>query len=491
MRPVSTAAQMRALDGAVIDGLGLPGIALMELASRGVAVVVDGLVERGERVLVLCGPGNNGGDGWAVARCLHGWGHRVTVWAQSEPKGGDAAVMASAARSAGVPVVGAVDQRPQLVVDGLFGTGLTGAVSGVAAEVLKQLQGVPSVAVDVPSGLNADTGEGMGPVLAAAHTVTFGRPKLGMYLRDGPSVCGEIHVVDIGLEAGSPDDQHVAAWLTEEVDLVRPERARNAHKRRAGDLLVVAGSTAMAGAAVLACEGALAAGVGLVRLVAPRGSFPRLARLPPEVMVQDGGPGDVLGALPAAEELAQYSAVVAGPGLGGGAPLPSPVLSALATWWQRAPVPLLFDADALVATSSGVAGCGAPRVLTPHEGEAARLLGCTPTEVALDRVGAVQRLSARGTALLKGPNTLIADGQALHINPTGHPVLATGGSGDVLAGFVGGLMARGLSGRDAASNGAWRHGCAGESLAAQRLEGWSASDLPNALRVGWATSPGR
>jgi len=482
---------MRALDAAVIEGLGLPGIALMELASRGVAVVVDDLVDRGEPVLVLCGPGNNGGDGWAIARWLHGWGHRVSVWALADPARGDAAVMASVARNAGVRVVDAVTERPRLVVDGLFGTGLTRAVSGAAAGLLEQLRGVPSVAVDVPSGLNADTGEGMGPVLTAAHTVTFGRPKLGMFLRDGPEVCGEVHVVDIGLAAGDPDEQHVAAWLTEEADLVRPARTRDAYKGRVGDLLVVAGSTAMAGAAVLACEGALASGVGLVRLLVPRGSLPRLARLPPEVMVQDGGPGDVLGALPTAEELVRYSAVVAGPGLGGGAPLPAAVLSTLATWWQRAPVPLLFDADALVATSLGSPPGAPPRILTPHEGEAARLLGCTAPEVAANRVAAGRRLAERGTALLKGPHTLIADGEALHINPTGHPVLATGGSGDVLAGFVGGLLARGLSGRDAARDGAWRHGLAGESLAARRQEGWSASDLPAALREGWATSPGR
>ncbi len=488
MRPVSTAAQMRALDAAVIEGLGLPGIALMELASRGVADVVRALQPTGT-VLVLCGPGNNGGDGWAVARWLHGWGLAVQVLPLGEPTTGDAGAMARVARAAGVAVVD--DPRePALVVDALFGTGLTRAVSGRAADLLRSLQGVPTVAVDIPSGLHADTGERLGPALRADHTVTFGRPKLGMFLRDGPALCGRVHVVDIGLCAATADGERVAAWLVEEGDARVPDRPVGAHKRAVGDLLVVAGSAAMAGAAVLACEGALAAGIGLIRLLAPRGAWPRLARLPAEVMVQDGGPGDVVSEMPLASELDRYSAVVVGPGLGGGQPLAPELRDRLARWWVDAPVPLLFDADALVATGALPAERRARRLLTPHEGEAARLLGLGAGAVAADRIGAVDALKVRGTTLLKGPNTLVADDLALSINPTGHPVLATGGSGDVLAGFVGALMARGLSAGDAARTGAWRHGRAGEQLAACRPEGWSAGDLPAALRQGWATSVG-
>ncbi len=235
MRPVSTAAQMRALDAAVIEGLGLPGIALMELASRGVADVVRALQPTGT-VLVLCGPGNNGGDGWAVARWLHGWGLAVQVLPLGEPTTGDAGAMARVARAAGVAVVD--DPRePALVVDALFGTGLTRAVSGRAADLLRSLQGVPTVAVDIPSGLHADTGERLGPALRADHTVTFGRPKLGMFLRDGPALCGRVHVVDIGLCAATADGERVAAWLVEEGDARVPDRPVGAHKRAVGDLL--------------------------------------------------------------------------------------------------------------------------------------------------------------------------------------------------------------------------------------------------------------
>jgi len=478
VRPVSTAAQMRALDGAVIDGLGLPGVALMELASRGVAEFVREVVPRDARILVTCGPGNNGGDGWAVARWLHGWGRDVAVWSLGEPTTGDAAIMADVARAAGVAVVDAPG-RPDWVIDALFGTGLTRPVEGRAAEVLRQLWGVPTVAVDVPSGLQSDTGELLGASVQARHTVTFGREKVGMYLLNGPRACGEVHTVDIGLSAGTPDEELAEAWVMEASDLVAPRRPWNTHKRRMGDLLVVAGSAAMAGAAVLACEGALAAGVGLLRLVAPRGALPRLGRLPPEVMVVDGGPGDVLSALPDVGELERTDGIVAGPGLGGGQPLPPAVSATLRRWWQEASVPVLFDADALVATGPVGPELADRRVLTPHEGEATRLLGA---DASLDRLGAVRRLGERGTALLKGPHTLVADRGRVTINPTGHPVLATGGSGDVMAGFIGGLMARGLSGPDAARAGAWHHGAAGERLAAQREEGWSASDLPGALR---------
>ncbi|MEQ1504105.1 MAG: NAD(P)H-hydrate epimerase, partial [Myxococcota bacterium] len=290
MRFASTAAQMRALDRAVIEGLGLPGIALMELAAGGVARVIrDHHGDDAARgTAVVCGPGNNGGDGWAVARWLHGWGLPVWVWAVGAPSDGtDAAIERTVARAAGVPERVGVDGAG-LVVDAVFGTGLVRAVTDPYAAALTAIAacGAPIVAVDLPSGLETDTGAVLGVCPAATRTVTFGRPKLAMVLGDGPDRCGEVHVVDIGLDAGTPAGDRAAAELPDAADLhpLRPIRRPGDHKGTHGHLLVVAGSAAMCGAAILACRGALAAGVGLVTLAATGPMRARLAGLPPEVM---------------------------------------------------------------------------------------------------------------------------------------------------------------------------------------------------------------
>jgi hydroxyethylthiazole kinase-like uncharacterized protein yjeF len=236
---------------------------------------------------------------------------------------------------------------------------------------------------------------------------------------------------------------------------------------------VVAGSSPQAGAAVLACAGALAGGAGLVTLAAPRGAWPRLAALAPEVMVVPAGEGDVAdaGALPA---VAGFDAVVMGPGLGGGSPLPASLAAWLAAAW-RAPVPSVADADAIAALDGPGLG-----VLTPHAGEAARRLGWTSAAVEADRWAAVRALArGYGVTLLKGPGTLVDDGEGVTVNPTGGPSLATGGSGDVLAGLVGALLARGLSPVMAARAAAWVHGAAGDGLAGR--EGVTASQLAAAV----------
>lgn len=483
MRPVATAAEVRAWDAAAIEGLGLPGVALMEVASRAVAVALRSRFPEQARagVVVVCGPGNNGGDGWGVARWLLGWGLPVSVWPVAEPRTADAACMAAVARAAGVPEVHALG-RPALVVDALLGTGLSRAPSGAIAAAIEAINawGAPVAAIDLPSGLASDTGAAAGAVVRAQLTVTLASLKVGLLCEPGASLAGEVEVADIGLGVVA---RPTSAYLLEASDLQGrwPRRAAADHKGRSGHLAVVAGSAAQAGAAILCCAGALAGGAGLVSLIAPAGAAPRLAALPPEVMVRFVGEGSRLERLPV-YALQGATAGVAGPGLAGGEGVLAPGLAAdLARLWAEDARPWLFDADALAVPRSLA---GAPRVLSPHPGEAARALGLSVAEVEADRIAAARALAAEGAAvLLKGRHTLVhAPGAALSFNPTGASTLATGGSGDVLAGLIGALLARGTPPVLAAQLGAWAHGRAGEILAARHGgAGVRASDIAAAL----------
>ena len=475
MIPVGTGAQLRSRDAAVIGEVGVPGVALMELASHGLARAIvehHGQAAR-EGVVVVCGPGNNGGDGYGAARWLHAWGVPVSLLSLVPTSHGDADIMRRAAKQAGVPEVGDAASAG-VWVDALFGTGLTRPLQGRSAALVQAMNRDPApvVAADIPSGIHADTGAVLGCAVVAATTVTFGVRKLGFHGEPGASHVGRIEVVDIGLGA-APGPW--AAEIPEAADLRWPARDASDHKTRSGHLLVVAGSTAMAGAAVLCCRGALAAGAGLVTLATPRGALARLGGLPPEVMVVVSGEGHRLTSVPEG----RWTAIVAGPGLGGGVGLTANAKEALATLWADAPAPVLFDADALPAALGVAAG---PRLITPHPGEAGRILGRGTATVQADRFTAAEELAIGCVALLKGRNTLIAEaGRPLSINPTGGPVLATGGSGDVLAGVAGALLARGLTARDAARSAAWVHGRAGDRLAARRQQGWTASDVAHAI----------
>ncbi len=481
MRQVSTAAQVREMDRRMIEDLGLPGIALMETAARAVA---SAIVERHaaaarQGVLVVCGAGNNGGDGYAIARWLHGWGFQVTLKALKPPSGGDASINEAVCRRLGVP---ATDGWPEagLVVDAVFGTGLDREVTGAWRDALLTLAGyeAPIVAVDLPSGLHADTGAVLGVAVRATTTVTFGRVKPGLLAEPGAAYAGEVVVADIGLEAAGgeaigevPDPEDLAPlW---------PRRASGDYKTRSGHLLVVAGSAAMTGAAILVCRGALAAGVGLCTVAASRGMLGRLAALPDEVMLLPTGEGDRTEPVPAAS-LTRFTALAAGPGLAGGDGAPLALGGWLQHLWERSRLPLVYDADAL---PFALGGSVAPRVVTPHPGEAARMLGCRVTDVQGDRFGAAARLAGDGNvALLKGRNSLVAaQGAPISVNPANSPVLATGGSGDVLTGVIGALLARGVSARDAARLGAWVHGRAGVLLETRRPSGWVAGDVAAAV----------
>lgn len=459
IRTVSTAAQCQRLDAEAI-ARGVPGIALMELASKGVADVVLRRFGSARRVLVLCGSGNNGGDGYGAARWLALAGVDVRTEGFGKGPTGDAAIMEQAARNHGVREA-EVGFEPEVLVDAVFGTGLQRPIVGAIAARLQELgaRGLPTVAVDLPSGLHPDTGEVLGCSLPAVATVTFGRLKPAFYTGSSARV-GDVECIDIGVDAQA----HRTGTLLHGPALVLPAWEPGAHKNRRGHLGIVAGSLEMAGAAHLVCLGALASGVGLVTLFTPPEALTRLVGLPPEVMVRPLQPAQALG------ELADFDAVAVGPGLGGGRPLSEPLQQALAAL-LGSDSSVVADADALLPGQE----VGPNVVRTPHPGEAARILGCTVAAIQRDRFGASAKLG--GCTVLKGPYSLVRAGDTLGISPFCAPVLATAGSGDVLTGFIGGMLARGLSPFEAAALGVWCHGRAGLLLEAERREGWRASDI--------------
>ena len=472
MRPVVTAAEMRALDRATIDEIGLPGLTLMETAGRAVARAVTA-----RSVAVVCGPGNNGGDGYVVARVLRDAGVDAVVHLAVDRKAitGDARTHLEIYERAG-GVVRAADAamiaEAELVVDALFGIGSLRPLEGRLAELVAAMNRAGRrVSIDIPSGLDADTGRVLGACVKADVTVTMGALKVALVSAPGFAQCGVVEVADIGIPAGVLATQGVRAGLVEESDVrgwLRPAAPLD-HKGTRGHALVVAGMPGMRGAGRLAAISALRAGAGLVTLGASGD-----VHADDSVMTRSlEGP---LGSL-----LDHKAAVVIGPGLG---------QNELAAAWigevLAAGVPAVMDADALnlvAGVTEALAKAAGPIVITPHPGEAARLLGISTAEVEADRLAAARTLAQRthATVVLKGARTITCDGtlgdEFCSINPTGGPALATGGSGDVLAGVIGGLLAQGIAPADAARAAVWVHGAAGDSVGV----GMISSDLPVAI----------
>ena len=478
MIPVYASSRVRALDEAVIGGWGVPGRVLMELAGRQIADQLHARWPSGP-VAVLCGPGNNGGDGYVIARWLSLWGRAVSVWASGPPATEDAAVNAALVERLGLicPSLDEALDGAVVAVDALLGTGQRSGPRGAILEAVRALAGAAAVlAVDLPTGLDGDTGQPLGEAVVRADlTVTLGGIKPGLLCEPGCTLAGAVTCADIGLALAGRQDPSLTrpdAQIIEASDIEHwmiPVSA-GAAKWDRGHVAVIAGG----GAAVLAAHGALAAGAGLVSLLAPRADWDRIHGLRPDVILAE----------PDALRPGRHDAVVLGPGLGTD-PTQVALVRAL---WEEFPGPLVADADALTALSlSWPARPAGPRVLTPHVAEAARLLGTDRAAVEADRFGAAARLGALvegGAALLKGRYTLIAGAEGVWVNPTGSPRLATGGSGDVLSGMVGALLAAGQPPNRAAAIAAWRHGRAGEQLEPYA----SASDLLPLLRAGAGSS---
>ncbi|MBI2880577.1 MAG: NAD(P)H-hydrate dehydratase [Candidatus Tectomicrobia bacterium] len=511
--PLVTPREMAEIDRRAIEEFGVPGVCLMENAG---VCVVRAMGERygrmgGRRVGVLAGKGNNGGDAFVVARHLHNQGARVEIYCLFDPEGteGDARVHLHAARKVGIPlraVTGEAALREveddwkgvELWVDGVFGTGLASTPRGHVAAALSRLSasGAPVTAIDIPSGLCAETGRPLGVAVRADLTVTFALPKRGHVLYPGPEWTGKLVVADIGVPRAAVEAQGVRTFLLESGDVspLFPPVPADAYKGTFGHVLVVAGSTGKMGAAFLAAGGALRSGAGLVTLAHPEGAA-ALAAAPPEMMTlplpstpSGSFSEDALGR--GLEAAARVDAVVLGPGVSTN----EEAAAFVRQWVLRCPKPLVVDADGLNALAEGFEGwsrASAPLCLTPHPGEMARLLGGAARETQADRIETA-RAFARGRGVhlaLKGAGTVLAFPEGdVWVNTTGNPGLATGGTGDILAGVVGSLLAQGLCARDALAAGVYLHGLAGD-LTAEEVggRGMSASDvmarLPAARRL--------
>ncbi|MFY3745490.1 NAD(P)H-hydrate dehydratase [Anaeromyxobacter sp. Red801] len=500
------AAEMRAIDRAAIDGLGIPSLELMERAGRAAADAARALAGPGGRFAVVCGGGNNGGDGWVVARLLVGSGRAVRVVSLVDAARLTPDARAERARAEAAGVVAEPGDAPleagpgDVVVDAIFGTGLSRAPEGAFAGAIARIDearraGARVLAVDVPSGLSADTGRPLGEACVRAdRTVTFAFQKRGLVLHPGPAYAGEVSVADIGIppEAASHVPAEAELLLEDEARALVPPRDPEAHKGDAGRVLVIAGSPGKTGAAHLALTGALRGGAGLVTLAARAEVLPMALAGRPEAMsaaLPGAGPLDAADLGPLLEAASAADALVIGPGIPRGDGTGALLLELLA----RAGVPAVLDADALNAVAGQaerLAATGVPLLLTPHPGEMARLCGCSTAEVQRDRLGLAARQARAwdATVVLKGARTVVADPAGPPaVIPTGNPGLATGGTGDVLAGLCGALLAGGLAPGAAGRAGAWIHGRAGD-LAARRLgqRGLLAGDLGAAIGEVWA-----
>jgi ADP-dependent NAD(P)H-hydrate dehydratase / NAD(P)H-hydrate epimerase len=511
-----TAEQMREIDRRAVSEYGMPSLLLMENAGRAVAQRLLMLLEEpacrrgieGREIVVLCGKGNNGGDGFVAARHLHNRGFSVTCRLAGDPSDvkGDARVNLDLARRLGIPVrpfkedvpgdlAGELDAA-RWVVDALLGTGFQGEPRGTVAAMIRaaNLAARPTLAVDVPSGMDADTGHVSAVHVRATETITFGLPKLGLLSYPGRAAAGSLTVADICLPRPLLEDPAIRTeWITgERAAALWPPRPATTHKGDSGRLFILAGSAGLAGAAALACEGALRAGAGLVTLGIPASLHDVMAvklteamTLPlPEIETRAHSP-DSAGQV--RERLRNGGALAAGPGFGRD-PRSGELLRAVLA---GCPVPVVVDADGLYLLSPAGEGTFPARcVITPHPGEMARLLGTETSEVESNRVETARGAAARFgcVVVLKGPATVVAapDGR-LAINSSGGAALATGGTGDTLTGILGACLARGLEPYEAAVGAVFLHGLAGE-IAGERfgapgaIAGDVAASVPEALR---------
>ena len=489
---LTTSAEMRTLDRLAIERFGIPEVVLMENAAQNLAraVLEHWPLRQGSNIIILAGPGQNGGDGLALARIFSGRGHAPQVFLvkeQARNPGGAAAVNLAVVRNLGLPLTTIESEtavlpswaEADLVVDALFGTGLDRPLTSPSARVLTSLGQAKKnlkdrlriLAVDLPSGLSGDNGRWWGPPCPADLTVTLGFPKMGLYLGQGPEAAGKILVGDIGLTPAMVESAPPQGRLSDPDEMrgLLPSRPLTGHKGSFGHVLLAGGAQGKTGALILAAEGALRSGVALVTVLHPASLRTVYEIKLTEAMtleLPEERPGEL--AVEAGEVILGYAqnrqALLLGPGLG----LGHEAAAAVCRVVEAAEIPLVLDADALTALAGQpelVKGCRRPVILTPHPGEAARLLGLSPADIQADRLGSARCLAERSGAvvILKGHNSLICDPEGhFYLNTTGGPHLAVGGSGDLLAGLVAGLLAQGMAGFQAAALAAWVHGRAGD-----------------------------
>ncbi|HNQ74905.1 MAG TPA: NAD(P)H-hydrate dehydratase [Verrucomicrobiota bacterium] len=459
--PIISVAQMREWEQATwAAGTTAPEV-IRQVGAR-VAQRVTSLVREEETVLLLAGKGHNGADVRAAREQLPG---RRILWLDVTSPGADLPRLEAA-----------LAQQPAWIVDGLFGIGLNRPLNADWCRFINRLNAaaVPVLAVDVPSGLDADTGKPAGAAIRAALTLTVGAPKQGLLRAEAGDYVGRLEVAaEVGL-IPCPYRAELQWTLSRDFSNFPPPRPVDGHKGMFGHLLVVAGSAGYHGAAVLATRGAQRAQPGLVTLWTQPDVYVPVASQLQAAMVRTGRVAEL--------KPGHFTAVLVGPGLA--APtVPEEIIALVRRWWRELPVPLIVDASALDWLEGTPPPTGAVRVLTPHPGEAARLLKCPRDQVQQDRVGAVRQLArhhGRAWVVLKGRQTLIGrDTGTIFVNSSGNPHLAQGGAGDVLAGFLAGLLAQPERQRDverAIGCAVWQHGAAADLLAAQRRN-WVIEEL--------------
>ncbi len=495
MSELLTTAQMAEADQLAIIG-GVPGLTLMENAGRGVADIAQKMAASGALIVVLCGPGNNGGDGFVAARLLrsHGFKVKLALLGDMASLKGDAAQMAALWDGNVLPLQPGLLDQADLIIDALFGAGLQRPISDMAAQIITEANSMRRggqckiLAVDLPSGLNGDSGVPFSEVVCAAdRTVTFFRRKPGHLLLPGRELCGRVDVADIGIDAAVLDEikpgtlrNDPSIWRT-----TFPDPARQMHKYKRGAALVLSGPAHATGAARLAARGALRVGAGVVSVASPPDAVAVNAAHLTAIMIK---PFQSIDGFAWLLKDARLRAVVIGPGCGVGDRTQDMVLRALTT-----NAAVVLDADALSSFMAGFPAHtlfaaitnkrGGATVLTPHEGEFAKLFGRFDAGISKLERGRLAAQRSGAVIVLKGADTVIASpsGRAV-INDNAPPWLATAGSGDVLAGIIAGLLTQGMPGFAAACAGVWLHGaCAakfGPGLIAEDL----AEQLPPLLR---------
>lgn len=474
-----TAAQTRELDRLAIEERRIPGATLMQRAGQAVFDVLRARWPRARRIAVVCGPGNNGGDGYVIARLAREQGLTVIALGLGAPEKikGDAAAARKKAKSAGVAIrnfQADLLEGQDVIVDALLGTGLEREVDGewrAAIEAINRSH-AKLLSVDVPSGLNADTGRVMGAAVRAGTTVTFIGLKAGLFTGAGREHCGDVFFDNLGVPPDIYAAVPTAARRITEASLggLLPRRRRDMHKGEAGHVLVIGGDRGMPGAACLAGEAAYRAGAGLVIVATHPGHAAHISAARPELIVHGVASAEELRPL-----IARADVIAVGPGLGRGEWGDALFGAALDT-----KLPMVVDADALNTLAADPL-MHADWILTPHPGEAARMLGMSKEEIQADRFAAAHELVASfgGVCVLKGAGTLVAslyDG-VVSVCDRGNPGMASAGMGDVLTGVIAGLRAQGLISPAAARLGVWTHAAAGDDAAKGGEVGTLASDL--------------
>jgi NAD(P)H-hydrate epimerase len=490
---------MRAMDRRAIEELGLPGLLLMENAARAVADWLEQSYPNSKRICVCCGKGNNGGDGYAAARLLANRGYSVSVVCLQEPQTSDAQQNFHLWQNFGPtltfpePVAVQAIQEADVVLDAIFGVGLQRPIIGLYMDWIAAINASSAavIGVDLPSGTSADDSQILGTSTRCVATVTFQVPKIGLWQYPGREQAGEIHVVDVCIPPHWPTGEKSTYLLTEDFFCqALPKRPITAHKGTFGHLLVLGGQVGMAGAVQLASQAALQVGTGLVTAAVPSALRDRLLDLPEVMTWSASQTKDVWqsNALPELRsQLSRYNALVVGCGIGASGEI-STLLEGILREVRELPV--LIDADGLNALDPDwLRERETLAVLTPHPGELSRLIGQPVSEFQQQRVATVRHWSQTWgvVLLLKGALTVIGtpEGQVF-INPTGNPGMATAGSGDVLSGMIGGLLAQGLNPLEATLLGCWWHGSAGDWQAKRSGEvGLTAGRLVEGISPVW------